>query len=199
MALSTRADFLSRKPCQHSGQDETERYGTGKGCSLRSQARQQRQPLHPLVQLLPELFKPLRLSHAPLNTLDYIPDLVPGSFCAETTPVARAQVLKCILDEARTLVDDRPGHIVEDLETRRELVLLVRGHDLRRIHGEQKRELGPPRQRGPTCLHQHPHQDVEVMPELLVFPGASAAGGPASHADCAAELDGELAELDDVA
>lgn len=37
------------------------------------------------------------------------------------------------------------------------------------------------------------------MPELLVFPGASAAGGPASHADCAAELDGELAELDDVA
>lgn len=38
------------------------------------------------------------------------------------------------------------------------------------------------------------------MPEMLVFPGASAAAaGPASHADCAAELDGELAELDDVA
>lgn len=151
------------------------------------------------MQLPPQLFKPLRLSHAPLNTLDYIPDLVPGSFCAETAPVARAQVLKCVLDEARTLVDDRLGHIVEDLETRRDLVLLVRGHDLRRIHGEQKGSQARPDKGGQTCLHQHPHQDVEVMPEMLVFPGASAAGGPASHADCAAELDGELAELDDVA
>ena len=47
-------------------------------------------------------------------------------------------------------------------------------------------------------MHQNVNKSVEVVPDSLVFFGALT-NCPASYADCATELDGELAELDDVA